>query len=494
MGKEMQILEPGQVFAERYRIERRLAEGGMGAVFVAEQIATEMRVALKVLWPQVLASRTAVEKFQTEAKVAARVDSEHIVRVFDAGFDEATRLPFLAMELLSGFTLEELVRNDGPLSPESAVLYLRQVAMGLDKAHNYVDKEGVPRGIIHRDLKPENLFLTHRESGEPVVKILDFGIAKVVSQTTAVSREVRGTPLYMAVEQAMGTQVTPQTDIWAMGLIAYFLLTGKSYWRTAADPDAGLSALLTEVLTLPLVTASDRLRATGVTPPWSDAFDEWFLRCVNRDPTRRFRSAGAAAAALAKALLQIDVDSSQRLVIAGGSGFGFASHPALAPTSVRTSDSAISACTPVVRNPGPGQTMEQLALSRTSRRSESNSARTWVLAIVAAAILLGMMAALVGFTMRSMRQDPAGVEPDSTRSASESSAPPFPTNSSTPSAAPKPSVAAEPKAPISTTPLKKEPGPPATTAVVTTPPTSTTKPPPTSPNPSKTSDDIYGER
>src|SRR3954470_79359 len=201
---EPHLLKPQQIFAGRYRIERFLAEGGMGAVFVGEHVSTDQRVAVKVLWPQVLASKDAVEKFQLEAKVAGRVSSEHIVRVIDAGFDETTRMPFLVMELLVGRTLESLVETEGPLPPAVAYEYLRQVAAGLDKAHGYVDKDGVLRPIVHRDLKPANIFLTRRESGEPLVKILDFGIAKVVSEGTNVSREVKGTPLFMAFEQASG--------------------------------------------------------------------------------------------------------------------------------------------------------------------------------------------------------------------------------------------------------------------------------------------------
>jgi serine/threonine protein kinase len=299
----MMPLKPGQTFAGRYRIERLLAEGGMGAVFVAEQQATEMHVALKVLWPHVLSSESAVERFQTEAKVAARVNSEHIVRVLDAGFDEETRLPFMVMELLSGESLEELIRHSGPRSLEETVLYIGQTALALDKSHRYVDRDGVQRPIVHRDLKPENLFLTHRESGDPIVKVLDFGIAKVLRNNTDVSQDVKGTPLYMAVEQATGELVTPQTDIWALGLVAYYLLTGRSYWKSASHTAGSLSALMAEVLSMPLDPPSERARETGVEPTFPVAFDAWFHGCVNRHPLERFASAGEAADALSRALL-----------------------------------------------------------------------------------------------------------------------------------------------------------------------------------------------
>ena len=131
----MQVLKPGQEFAGRYRVDSLLAQGGFGAVFVAEQLTTELRVALKVLWPHVLASKEAVEKFQLEARVAARVNSEYIVKVLDAGFDDATGLPFLVMELLQGESLDRHVVTQGPLAPAEAHRYLTQVAHGLDRAH-----------------------------------------------------------------------------------------------------------------------------------------------------------------------------------------------------------------------------------------------------------------------------------------------------------------------------------------------------------------------
>ncbi len=293
-----ELLVPGQIFAGRYRIEKFLAQGGFGAVYVAEQTETELRVALKVLWPHVLHSEDAVEKFKLEARVAGRVGSDHIVKVFDAGFDEASRMPFLVMELLKGEELEKTVEQQGPVRPDLLIMYLRQVASALDKAHGYVDRDGQPRPIVHRDLKPENLFLTYRETGEPIVKILDFGIAKVLSDSTKVSQEVKGTPLYMAYEQATAGRILPQTDIWALGLIAFYLLTGRSYWKAANLPEASLTQLFGEVLSLPLDPPSQR--ATEIAAPVvpSMGFDAWFARCVNRDQAARFATAGECVAAL----------------------------------------------------------------------------------------------------------------------------------------------------------------------------------------------------
>jgi eukaryotic-like serine/threonine-protein kinase len=296
------VLPPGHVFAERYRVERLLARGGFGAVYVAEQLATEATVALKILWPHILGSEPAVTSFQQEARIAGRVRSPHIVRVLDAGFDATTAMPYLAMELLEGEDLEQHVTRVGPLTPEFAVTLLRQLASALDKAHGYVDREGALRPIVHRDLKPENLFLSRSESGSPLLKVLDFGLAKVLSGTSNLSREVKGTPLYMAYEQVTGSAITPQTDIWALGLIAFFLLTGTGYWKAGSSADASLTQLFAEVITLPIEAPSVRAAELGSRAVLPRGFDEWFLRCVNRERTSRFESAGRAVAALAETL------------------------------------------------------------------------------------------------------------------------------------------------------------------------------------------------
>lgn len=316
-----ELLRPGQLFAGRYKIERPLAEGGFGAVYVAEQMSTELRVALKVLWPHVLASRDAVEKFHLEARVASRIQSQHVVQVLDAGFDDATKMPFLAMELLSGETLEQLVERSGPLPAGQLVTLMGQLASGLDKAHAHVGKDGAPAPIVHRDLKPENLFLTQREDGAPCLKILDYGIAKVLSADTQLSQEIRGTPLYMAPEQASGAAVTVRTDVWALGLIVFYALTGRSYWRVAAGEGNTLAQLFGEVLVQPLERPSERLRSLGGAPGSLPAeFDDWFFGCVQREPERRFASAGAAVRALTQVLQA--TGGPERLASPRGEGAG----------------------------------------------------------------------------------------------------------------------------------------------------------------------------
>jgi len=200
-------MEPGHVFAGRYRVERFIARGGFGAVYAAEQIETEARVALKVLAHDLIESETQLELLKQEARVGTRIGSEHVARVFDVGADPASGRPFLVMELLEGQSFENLLQSTGPFARESLVEYFRQIGYALDKAHGYRDKSGASKPIVHRDLKPDNLFLTYRENGAPLVKILDFGLAKVLGDSSVVSGDLKGTPLFMAVLQ-LGRQRT----------------------------------------------------------------------------------------------------------------------------------------------------------------------------------------------------------------------------------------------------------------------------------------------
>jgi serine/threonine-protein kinase len=276
-------LPQASLFAGRYRIVRRIAAGGMGAVFEVVHTETQRRRALKVMLPELVHNQQLRERFQLEARVTANVDSEHIVDVFDAGIDDSTGMPFLVMELLNGQDLGRILELEGPLAPERVVTYLRQVASALDKTHG--------AGIVHRDLKPENLFLTHREDGTPRVKILDFGISKVVNEAPQTARVTRGigTPLYMAPEQALAQTVGPPTDLYALALIAYTLLVGAAYWLPEARQYDNAIAFVLHTSKGATDSAVGRARDTGQSLP--DAFDAWFRRATALDPTRRFATA-----------------------------------------------------------------------------------------------------------------------------------------------------------------------------------------------------------
>jgi tRNA A-37 threonylcarbamoyl transferase component Bud32 len=285
-------LDSGAIVAGQYRVVRRLAEGGMGAVYVAEQLSTGRERALKVMKPELVDDAKSVERFVLEARVGSKIDSDHVVEVVGAGVDAGQ--PWLAMELLSGETLRERVEREGPLAPDRAREVFAQLGHALSRAHR--------AGLVHRDLKPENLFLaTPRREGVPfTVKLLDFGIAKLVQEAarnTMSGTQSIGSPLWMAPEQANAQDISPATDVWALGLLAFYALTGLSYWK-AAKSGVNMTGLLVEILIDPLEPPSVRAASLGAKAELSQAFDRWFARCVARDPSGRYRDASEATSAL----------------------------------------------------------------------------------------------------------------------------------------------------------------------------------------------------
>jgi TPR repeat protein/tRNA A-37 threonylcarbamoyl transferase component Bud32 len=285
----------GELFAREFRIDRLLAEGGMGSVYVAEQLSTGKPRALKVLHAEIVEDLRLREQFAQEARVGSLIGSWHIVDVVAAGVDDATGLPWLAMELLDGDDLSAVVERTERLAPELARTVFEQLGDALGAAHR--------AGVVHRDLKPENIFLARSTiRGVPfVVKVLDFGIARIIAQTPGLASTTRalGSPLWLAPEQAQpGAPLAPSTDVWSLGLLAYHVLTGRYFWRAANHEAINLTALLVEVTVEPLPEASTRATEQGVAHLLPEGFDAWFSCCVVRDPSHRFVDAAKACTAL----------------------------------------------------------------------------------------------------------------------------------------------------------------------------------------------------
>ncbi len=284
-------LEPGAVFAKDFRVVKPLREGGMGAVYVVEQISTGRQRALKVMVPSLVDNPDVRERFEREAKVAANIESDHIVETVTAGVDEASGSPYLVMELLRGEELADAVERTGPLPLGDVLEILSQVGHALEQAH--------ARGVVHRDLKPENIFLasSKRRDAAFTAKVLDFGIAKLVMDgMQKTGTQPLGSPLYMAPEQTdRKGKICPATDVWALGLIAFYLLTGRSYWKEADD--GSLPGLLREICVDPIASASERAAEKGVAEKLPPKFDAWFAKCVDRDVDARFTEAGEAVRA-----------------------------------------------------------------------------------------------------------------------------------------------------------------------------------------------------
>ncbi len=288
-------LQPGTVFAGAYRIERKLGSGGMGNVYVAEQLATGRKRALKLMHPGMTLSEQFRERFTLEARVGARIESEHVVEVIDAGVDEPTGSPWLAMELLAGEDVATAVERTGAFTRERMLAVLGDVCHALGAAH--------ASGIVHRDLKPENVFLVEskRARRAETAKVLDFGIAKVIADARSENTGTMGSAFWMAPEQTeRNALITPATDVWALGLLAFYMLTARVYFRTADDEQRSFHAFLRELILDELPAAPVRAKEVGATLP--DGFESWFAKCVARDPKTRWADARAAIAGLREAL------------------------------------------------------------------------------------------------------------------------------------------------------------------------------------------------
>jgi tRNA A-37 threonylcarbamoyl transferase component Bud32 len=283
-----QLLAPGTIVGEAYEIVRLLGSGGMGEVYVAVQLATGRERALKLMHARLVDDDKLRERFVQEARLASRIASAHCVEVIGAGVEADSGTPWLAMELLHGHDLGSAVRSEGALSQRRVLELLEQICHAVGEAHR--------AGIVHRDLKPENIFVAEaRAAGQATtVKVLDFGIAKLVEDTDTLGTAAIGSPAWMAPEQAeAGEQITPGADVWALGLLVFWMLTGSSYWKAAGHEKVSMHAFLKEVLFEPLPRASERAADLGCADRLPAGFDAWFERCVHREARARFTDAAA---------------------------------------------------------------------------------------------------------------------------------------------------------------------------------------------------------
>ncbi len=284
--------------AGRFSIEALLGRGVLGEVYRATQLAMGRAVALKLLRAESLRSEHARSRFEQEARLLGRLAHPNIVQVFDFGIDEATHRPFIALELVTGSTLLELLRGSGRVTEASAARICEQIARALAHAHRH--------GVVHRDLKPANVMLSDLADGRaPLVKVLDFGLGKLLARDEARLRlttpgQMLGTPSFASPEQALGDEVDERSDLYALGCLAFALVSGRAP-HAAADP--------LETLRLKRSAATPELPATladGAAP--SAEFDAIYRRLLARRPSER----PASALEVAESLATIAEDAEQR--------------------------------------------------------------------------------------------------------------------------------------------------------------------------------------
>jgi len=281
-------LEPGSLLRGKYRVVRLLGQGGMGRVIEALHLDLDKRVAVKVLHPELRSNRELVDRFLREGRAASKIEGEHVARVLDVDrLDDGT--PFLVMEYLDGQDLSSVRRGKTPLPIPIAIDYVLQACTAIREAHE--------RGIIHRDIKPANLFLTRTRSGEPCIKVLDFGISKVAGAldgsepSLTKTSLVMGSAEFMSPEQMLSTRnVDVRTDIWALGVVLYEPLT-------ALPPFVGET--MTQVCAM--VMSQPPPAPRSLRPEVPPAVEQVVLRCLEKNREARYPSVDALVAALVHA-------------------------------------------------------------------------------------------------------------------------------------------------------------------------------------------------
>jgi serine/threonine-protein kinase len=273
----------GAVLNGRYRLVRLLGEGGMGAVYEAEGVRGEGRCAVKMLHPEFVQEPSIVQRFFAEAQATRALQHPNVARAYDAAIAE-DGTPYLVMELLQGMPLATWLENGRAVPPQQAAPIVHGVLTALTVAH--------AQRIVHRDLKPDNLFLVRDAQGGFLVKVLDFGIAKVMDAAGGMGAKTRtgvllGTPGYMSPEQIKNAKgVDPRSDLWSVGVILYEMMTGQQPFR-ADNEFARLTAVLT-----------DEVQPIERVAPHLAAWAPFFRRALAKDPAQRFQTADEMARAL----------------------------------------------------------------------------------------------------------------------------------------------------------------------------------------------------
>jgi len=311
----------GRVFGGRYKVLRKLGEGGIGSVYAGLQTNLDQRVAIKVLRREVSANEVTVQRFRNEARIYARINSPYVVKIHDFGQDGEGEPLYLVMEFLPGINLNDLMGERGPLPPELLCTLAGQILEGLIAAHKL--------GIVHRDLKPANIMIRNAASDKPFAQILDFGLGQVagtlevadtmedrVAQAAGADFHhgltmpgaITGTPLYMSPEQCKGERLDHRSDIYSLGVILYHMACGHPPFM--ASTTLGL-------MTMHATEAAKPLRERFPELETPAALDDIIMRCLEKSPDRRPDTAAALMEELSTAAHEMSSPSIVPLLEAG---------------------------------------------------------------------------------------------------------------------------------------------------------------------------------
>jgi tRNA A-37 threonylcarbamoyl transferase component Bud32 len=413
--------------AGKYQILGLIGRGGMGSVWEGRHNSLGTRVAIKFIDPEYVESEEACARFVTEARAAATIQSKHAIQIFDHGVTDKGR-PYMVMELLVGEPLDRRIERVGALPLQETARIIGHVCRALQRAHD--------AGIIHRDLKPENIFLVRTpDDDDEIAKVLDFGIAKIKAppgeeglSSSTKTGAVLGTPYYMSPEQARGLRnIDHRSDLWSLGVIAHKCVTGVLPFEGESVGD-----LLVKICTSPVPTPS--VTVPGLPP----LFDAWFLRALEREPSRRFARASELSEALAFAagLSMRGSGASQDAAI------GSSTRAAMGAVATSTSGAALSAAG-VTSAPF---TTASVAAAKTSRGV--------LFAVALAALMVGSIGVATVVKLVSAPRADVSTGSASTATAMAAAMAATTTASSAPSVAPRspaPSVTPGPSAPASVT-------------------------------------------
>lgn len=425
-------IQPGALLGDKYRLDRLVGRGAMGEVWLATHVTLKQKVAIKLILAEYARVAEARARFAREAKAAARLRSQHVVRVYDDG-ETPWGAPYIVMEYLEGETLEQRLERERRVPLDEAVLITSHVARALTSAH--------AQGIVHRDLKPANIHLT-RSDDDPhgfIAKVLDFGIAKVLTDQpgpTTSTGMLLGTPLFMSPEQVRAQAVDHRSDLYSLGMCFFNMVAGRPAFEGASFTEVALA-----VLSEPLPEI--RTAAEGLPPGVAG----WFLRCCAREPQARFQSAAELVQELTQAI--------RASPIAGGAARAGPTGTLHAHAEPRPADTA-----PLGGMPDPARPIEPMpptaALVPTSTAPDPSTLQI-PLRRSRPLLLLGLfLMAVLGYVAARVVGSPA----TETETAPASASPP-------PTLEPAPPTRAEEPIPI---PKKPEPEPEPAPTSATSPP------------------------